>query len=104
MWGWSVVVASVLVAVYTYFQYKFLYWSKRGVEFVPPTFPFGNLRDTILVRKNFNEGILDWYGKVKGRFAGIYMLTTPGIIIKVSADELWRKSSFYDERRFRTQN
>lgn len=104
MWGWGVLIACVcviLAAVYTYFQYKFLYWTKRGVEVIPPTFPFGNLRDTILVRKNFNEGILDWYRQVKGRFAGIYMLTTPGIIIKVS--ELLKMSPFYAGR-FRTQN
>ncbi|KAK7871464.1 hypothetical protein R5R35_010843 [Gryllus longicercus] len=59
------------------------YWKKKGVPYEPPTPFFGNIKDVILMRRNFNLVHQDLYNKFEGhRFAGIYQARQPTLFLR----------------------
>lgn len=74
---------AVCVIIYTYFKWSFQYWERKGVPYIQPKIPFGNV-DNILTRKrNFGTITKDLYDvfKAKGvKFSGFYTLTRPGFM------------------------
>lgn len=75
----------LFVFLYIYFTLVFYnYWRRRNVPTLQPSFPFGNLEPIFRARKSLNVTIWEIYKKVKGPFAGLYLLNKPGLIIKVT--------------------
>lgn len=74
-------VISIIVLVYYFLQRKFNYWADRGIPFVKPEIPFGNLRG---VGSKISAGQI-WakcYNEMKGKapMGGIYMFTEPALL------------------------
>jgi len=82
----SVLISAVFVflgALYIYFKHKFNYWEKKGVLFLKPSFPTGNCRDFVLLRKSFGETYTELYNTLAGnKFGGVYLLHRPQLIIR----------------------
>jgi cytochrome P450 family 6 len=77
------VVACLLAAVYIYFKVSFRYWKERKVPYIEPSFPFGNFRDLIFLRKHMGYMFSDLYKKLDGeKYGGTYMFTKPGFIFR----------------------
>ncbi|XP_072929801.1 probable cytochrome P450 6a13 [Epargyreus clarus] len=73
---------SFVLLVYLWFQYKFTYWSKRGVIGPAPVFPFGNIRDVIKRKKQFFQPCNDNYIKYKHLpYVGMYSFSQPVLVI-----------------------
>jgi cytochrome P450 family 6 len=76
-------VACLLAAVYIYFKKSFSYWKERKVPYIEPTFPFGNFKDQILLRKTIGHVFSDIYKKLDGEnYGGTYIFTKPGFIFR----------------------
>ncbi|PNF35807.1 putative cytochrome P450 6a14 [Cryptotermes secundus] len=76
-------VACLLTMVYIYFKKSFSYWKERKVPYIEPTFPFGNFRNLIFVRKSIGHMFVDLYKKLDGeKYGGTYMFTKPGFIFR----------------------
>ncbi|XP_059618289.1 probable cytochrome P450 6d5 [Phlebotomus argentipes] len=77
----SFIVATVGV-FYFYLKGVYKYWKKRNVEFVEPSFPFGNMKDVLLGRIDLGGALLDFYNQAKDKFFGIYLINRPCLMIK----------------------
>jgi cytochrome P450 family 6 len=76
-------VACLLAVAYVYFKISISYWEKRKVPYIKPTFPFGNVRDLMLVRKPIGHVFADLYRKLVGeKFGGFYTFAKPGFILR----------------------
>lgn len=73
---------SIITAVYIYFKNAFNYWKLRGIPFVKPIFPFGNLK-VFQKPVHVTEFSQEIYNKLKGnsKYCGIYMFAAPVAMI-----------------------
>lgn len=79
----SVVIATVLTAIYVYFRVSFSYWTKRGAPILNPTAPFGDISDAIFTKNNINNVVNNFYKKFDGqKFGGIYNFTVPVLLLR----------------------
>ncbi|PNF28547.1 putative cytochrome P450 6a14, partial [Cryptotermes secundus] len=75
--------ACLLAMVYIYFKRSTSYWKERKVPYIEPTFPFGNFRDQIFIRKPIGYVFADLYKKLDGEnYGGTYMFTKPQFIFR----------------------
>jgi cytochrome P450 family 6 len=102
----GVAVACLLAALYLYFKISFSYWKKRNAPHIEPTFPFGNFKDLILLRKHTGQALADLYKKLDGeKYGGTYMFTKPGFIFRdpdIIKDVLVKDFSSFHDRGFFT--
>ncbi|XP_049816587.1 cytochrome P450 6g1-like [Schistocerca nitens] len=83
-WLTEVLVALSLVvaAVYAWFSYSYKYWQRKGVPYLEPRFPFGNVYNSFVGKTSrpieLNEAYLQFKGQ---RFGGIYFFNRPGLVI-----------------------
>ncbi|KAI4488089.1 hypothetical protein M0804_004937 [Polistes exclamans] len=77
------VLIFIIIGTYLYYKiYVFNFWSKRGVPYVKPMFPVGNLLDAILKRKIFGEIFAEIYFKYKKfPYIGTFSMYKPNLVI-----------------------
>lgn len=76
------IIALVLIA-YTYFKWSFQYWEKKGVPFLQPSFPLGNIENPLASKRCVGIVLKDMYEEFKQKgvkFGGVYALSRPSII------------------------
>ncbi|XP_069672099.1 probable cytochrome P450 6a14 [Periplaneta americana] len=79
----GVLAACTLTALYFYFKNSWTYWKKRNVPYVEPTFPFGNFRDVMLIRKSMGEVCKNLYDQLDGeKYGGTYLFTKSGFLFR----------------------
>lgn len=69
-------IVIIIGLTYYYFKRKFQYWKDRGVPFVQPKIPYGNLQGR--KRKLHSSQVFaKFYNELKGKgpFGGIYFFT-----------------------------
>lgn len=94
--------ATVLL-VWWYISFKFTYWARRGVVQIPPSFPFGNIRE---VGRTLHSAELmkSIYEKFRGSgqaFVGLYYFTRPVAVVtdlNLVRDILVRKFIHFSDR------
>ncbi|XP_055696549.1 cytochrome P450 6A1-like [Lutzomyia longipalpis] len=76
-----VTVVTLLVAGYLYVKKKYQYWEERGVPYVKPQFPLGNLQE-MGSTKHSSEIFTKIYNQLKGKdvFGGIFFFTQPVVV------------------------
>lgn len=80
-------VLILLTVIYLWFRHAFGYWGRRGVPFLPPEFPFGNVRQLALRRQNLGLNMRDHYRAAQANWGpqqpyfGIYMFTKPLLLV-----------------------
>lgn len=72
------------LALYLYVKYCHGYWKRKGVEYIQPSFPFGNISGVFDGKTHMVTMFNEMYDKIKGPFGGIYRLGEPCVILKVS--------------------
>jgi len=64
-------------------MYKYSFWKEKGVKFMKPMFPFGNVRDRILLRKPLAEAIKKLYDEFPEEpYVGLYQFLSPMLLIR----------------------
>ncbi|XP_049815179.1 cytochrome P450 6k1-like isoform X2 [Schistocerca nitens] len=77
-----VVVSLAVVAVYVWFSHSYKYWQKKGVPYLEPQFPFGNVYESFVGKRSMPMDVTDAYRKLKGnRFGGMYFFNRPSLVI-----------------------
>lgn len=73
---------TILALLIYLIKRRYSYWADRGVAFVPPTFPFGNLQG-VSFKKTIGEIVQDNYKKLKGKgpLVGLYTFTDPTALV-----------------------
>ena len=59
---WPLAVLVLMWLVYTGTTWNHGYWKKRGVPYVKPLPLFGNVKDSVLVKRSIGEVLQDLYG------------------------------------------
>ncbi|KAJ8957944.1 hypothetical protein NQ318_001943 [Aromia moschata] len=75
---------TLVVSIVAYFYWSYTYWEKRKCPFIPPKFPLGNSTSLLAKTSNFTLETSRFYDEIKERglkFAGIYLVTRPVLII-----------------------
>ncbi|XP_049788189.1 cytochrome P450 6k1-like [Schistocerca cancellata] len=85
--GWLeelvIALSAVLLVIYVRFQWGYQYWKKKGVQYVEPSVPFGNMGKSILGLENYGNLLRDLYEKAKGkRFVGLYSILHPVLLVR----------------------
>lgn len=75
-------IIAILTILFLFFKRRFSYWKNRGVPYIEPTIPHGNLKD-VGKSKHFVEAMDEIYYacKKKSPFAGSYFSISPVAVI-----------------------
>lgn len=78
----SLFILTIFLFLYLFIQWRYSYWSRRGVPFTKPSFPFGNFQG-IGTKIHIGTVFANYYNKFKGQFpyCGLYMFINPLVII-----------------------
>ncbi|XP_022909588.2 cytochrome P450 6j1-like isoform X1 [Onthophagus taurus] len=69
--------------IYFYLRNNFLYWKKRNVPYPQPHIIFGNLNNSILLKKSIGQEHADIYYQFPNHpYVGFYKIRKPGIILR----------------------
>ncbi|GFG37782.1 hypothetical protein Cfor_07815, partial [Coptotermes formosanus] len=74
---------GVFLVLYTYFIYSYSYWKKKGVAYLEPSFPFGNIGDVLLQRKSPGLAFQNIYNELEGyALGGTYAFSRPTLVVR----------------------
>lgn len=76
--------ASLFYLIYLKFKSAFNYWNSRGVPYLTPTFPFGNMGKVITRRVCMGNKILEIYNELKPKgckYAGLYFFSRKAFVV-----------------------
>jgi hypothetical protein len=80
---WLALGCVLFTSVWYYFRFKYSFWKKKGVKFINPVIPFGNMRDVILMHKASTEMVHELYETFPQEpYVGIYEFLTPVLLIR----------------------
>ena len=76
------ILCCLMGVLYFYLTQIYVYWKKRGIPFLEPSFPAGNVMELILAKRTISEVYNDFYQKLSGhKFAGLYHVHRPVLLI-----------------------
>lgn len=84
LWSYIFIFLLIIIGCF-YFYIKFYvyrYWKIRDVEYLSPSFPFGNVCDAIFFRQSINNVIKEVYDKSKSAYTGFFMLFQPTLLVR----------------------
>lgn len=74
---------GAFLALYAYFKYSYSYWKNKGVMYLEPSFPFGNIGDAIMQKKTGGLVFQDIYNKLEGQqYGGTFAFRRPMFVIR----------------------
>lgn len=79
-----ILIIFIATIVYVYYKYKYSYWKKRGVSYLKPSAPFGNVGPFVLKQECYGMQMSNLYEEFKKRgvdFGGFYTLSKPAVMI-----------------------
>ncbi|GAB0098743.1 Cytochrome P450 [Sergentomyia squamirostris] len=74
--------AFCAVGLYLYIQHIYSYWAKRNVKYAKPIFPFGNLKDSMLLKTSVQEVFNEIYRSTDEKILGIYTADKPALLVR----------------------
>ncbi|KAI2473921.1 probable cytochrome P450 6a13 isoform X3 [Diabrotica virgifera virgifera] len=73
------------VSFYAYFLYSYTYWSKKGVPYLEPKFPYGNCTSLLAKVKGYSVGMVDsCYKKMREqgwKVGGFFTIARPTLLV-----------------------
>ncbi|PSN40749.1 hypothetical protein C0J52_13699 [Blattella germanica] len=81
---WMLIAATViLVCIYWYFKSSYGFWKQKGIKFVEPSFPYGNVKDVFHVKKSISECYKEYYDSYpEDRYIGLFELSQPILLVR----------------------
>lgn len=79
------IVAIVLVlfaTAYILVKYTYLYWQRRGIKYLQPRFPFGNLEQSFLQKRSNAEDYDALYKQTTEPFIGVFGVFQPILLAR----------------------
>lgn len=82
-WNLLVLVFTLIGGFYFYVKFiVFRYWDVRGVDYIQPSFPFGNMKEVVFFRRHISELMHDFYTQSTSKYTGFYLLMQPTLIVR----------------------
>nr|CAD7591204.1 unnamed protein product [Timema genevievae] len=79
----AIALGSLLVILYTILTWNYGYWKNRGVHYIPPTLPAGNVKELIMQKMSISHMYDKLYKQLQGhRFGGIFRGFTPILLLR----------------------
>lgn len=76
-------VCIFIATIFVYVKfYAFKYWSEKGVEYLEPGFPFGNISQNFIGAIDYGSLLRQFYQKINGKFGGFFKFHQPVLLIK----------------------
>ncbi|CAB0031705.1 unnamed protein product [Trichogramma brassicae] len=85
MVSWSAILlaATALYLVYAWLKRRMAYFEERGIPYLRGVPPFGNMLDTFIRRKHFNDVVQDMYNvNPEARYVGAFDFMRPVIVLR----------------------
>lgn len=79
---WLGILLVTVVSVYLFLKYIFTYWKRKGFPYIEPEIPLGNMGSTVKGKTSFGLNIWEHYKDSDDPFTGIYLFTTPSLLIR----------------------
>lgn len=81
---YALAVAIVILTIGTVFvKWSYSFWRRRGVFYIEPSFPFGNLREAFMGRKHVGYVMQDLHNKLEDRpYGGIFYALQPVLLVR----------------------
>nr|AVL92859.1 CYP450 [Locusta migratoria] len=77
-----VALSLAVVALYVWFSRCYQYWHQKGVPYLEPQFPFGNIYKSFVGQQSMPMDVTDAYRQFKGkRFGGMYFFNRPALVV-----------------------
>lgn len=104
-----VLIFTLFLIIYVYYKNAFRYWSDMGVPQLDPSFPFGDMYDTIFRKQNMGDKIKQIYDRMKGeRYVGLYFFSRKAFlpldpvlikdILNKDFQHFYDRGIYYDEK------
>ncbi|XP_017779344.1 PREDICTED: cytochrome P450 6k1-like [Nicrophorus vespilloides] len=77
-----IILGFVLVLIYLYITQNFDYWKKRGITYLEPSFPFGNIFPLIIFKKSYADLMAQIYNSSKESIVGFWIFNIPFLMIR----------------------
>ncbi|KAF2881983.1 hypothetical protein ILUMI_24186 [Ignelater luminosus] len=74
------VIVTLFIGLYTYFQWAYKYWERKGIPYVTPSFPFGTKDLFADPPQSFSDVCKKYYNEYKAKgykHVGIYLFASP---------------------------
>lgn len=104
----AAVLVTLIATAFIYIKYKFSYWKRRGVAYIEPSIPFGNLGPVITLKKSIDQVLKDLYNDSNEPIVGIYTALRPSLLIRDPSivrdilikdfQSFWHRGYHYDEK------
>lgn len=91
----------LLTTIYLYVKYIFSHWKRRGVPYIEPSIPFGNLGPFFRRIRSFGQILDDFYESSAEPVLGFYMALRPALLIrdpKITKDILIKDFQYFRNR------
>nr|ADY68485.1 cytochrome P450 [Aedes albopictus]AEF79989.1 cytochrome P450 [Aedes albopictus] len=100
----ALLLIAAVTLVFLFIKQRFNYWKVRGVPYVQPTFPLGNLGG-VGRKKHLSEALEDLYIQLKGKasIGGIYFFINPVVLVTeldLAKTILVKDFNFFHDRSF----
>jgi hypothetical protein len=70
------IVATLFIVLYVYLSYVYMYCKRRGLPFLEPNFPAGNIKNIVLSLKALAEVYFDFYQNSRAVTSMDYIIFT----------------------------
>ncbi|XP_017779347.1 PREDICTED: cytochrome P450 6k1-like [Nicrophorus vespilloides] len=74
--------ALVLFLIYKCITKNFDYWKKRGIPYLEPSFPFGNVFPCVIFKKSYSHLLAQFYNSSKESLVGYWIFNIPFLMIR----------------------
>jgi cytochrome P450 family 6 len=73
----------LIVGLYWFYKRSWSFWSDRGIPFMKPEFPAGNINDVIKAKSHFGVVMKNIYDSMKtsGDYCGVYTFTEKSLLV-----------------------
>lgn len=75
-------IVTLIVIGYLYVRNAFSYWKRRGVSYIQPSFPFGNLKNIFLQTNSFADELKKYYNSSDEPVLGLYSSVSPNLLVR----------------------
>lgn len=104
----ALIVLATLVSIsiatfYFYVKFVYSYWKRKGVPYIVPTIPFGNIGPTLRSVRSLSQNILDLYKASTDSIVGFYLGLRPALLIReptIIRDVLIKDFQYFRDRGF----
>jgi cytochrome P450 len=77
------VITAIFIGLYFYFTRNFKFWHKLGIPYVKPSPFFGNLKESVLMKKTIGEKLQKIYNEHSDKpYVGIFSFDKPSLLIR----------------------